>query len=163
MKNIILAISLTLFSTVAFSQNNVSELIQKYKGQKDVSIVTISGNILRFGSEFLEVDDKESKAAKDILEEVDELIILNTQTVSKSNKIRKFANRLVNSGKYEEMTVIDSDGDETTFYGKVKNQVITELFVIVGDNKNETTLISITGKIDPDSVDILLEKTRRVY
>ncbi len=159
MKNIILTISLTLFSTIVFSQNNVTELIQKYKGQKDVSIVTISGSILRMGGELIETDDKEGKAAKDILEEVDELIILNTQTISKGKQIRKFANHLVNSGKYEEMTVTDSDGDETTFYGKVKNQVITELFIIVGDNKDETTLISITGKIDPDSVDTLFTKT----
>jgi signal-transduction protein with cAMP-binding, CBS, and nucleotidyltransferase domain len=159
MRNFILTISLALFSTVAFAQNNVSELIQKYKGNDDVNIVTISGSLLRMGSNFVEADDKESKAAKNIIDQVDELIILNTSSISSGREIRKFANKLVDRGVYEEMMMVDSQGEETTFYGKVRGNKIIELFIITGKNEDETVLISMSGKIDPDSVAVLLQKT----
>lgn len=159
MRNFILTISLALFSTVAFAQNNVSELIQKYKGSDDVNIVTISGSLLRMGSSFVEADDAESKAAKNIIEQVDELIVLNTSSSSRGREIRKFANKLVDRGIYEEMMMVDSEGEETTFYGKVRGNKIIELFIISGEKDDETVLISMSGKIDPNSVAVLLQKT----
>ena len=159
MKNFILTISLALFSTVAFSQNNVEQLVQKFKGHDDVNVVTISGSLLKMGSSFVEVDDEEGKAAKNIIDQVDEMIIVNTSSVSKGRDIRKFAEKQVDKGNYEEMMMVDSDGEEITFFGKVKNKKITELFIIVGEKSDETTLISMSGKIDPKSVYTLLQKT----
>jgi len=159
MKNLILTISLALFSTVAFSQNSVSELIQKFKGNDDVNIVTISGSLLRMGSSFVDADDAESKAAKSIIDQVDEMIIVSTNTISKGREIRRFAEKQVDRGNYEEMMMIDSDGEEITFFGKVKNKKIIELFIIVGEKDDEIVLISMSGKIDPNSVVQLLQKT----
>ena len=159
MKNFILTISLALFSTIAFSQNNVQQLVQKFKGHDDVNVVTISGSLLKMGSSFVEVDDEEGKAAKNIIDQVDEMIIVNTSSVSKGRDIRKFAEKQVDRGNYEEMMMVDSDGEEITFFGKVKNKKITELFIIVGEKSDETTLISMSGKIDPKSVYTLLQKT----
>jgi len=45
MKSFILSMSLVLFSTIAFSQNNVEELVRKYKGHDDVNVVRISGSL----------------------------------------------------------------------------------------------------------------------
>ncbi|MCK5906642.1 MAG: DUF4252 domain-containing protein [Flavobacteriales bacterium] len=159
MKNFILTISLALFSTIAFSQNNVQQLVQQFKGHDDVNVVTISGSLLKMGSSFVESDDEESKAAKNIIDQVDEMIIVNTSSVSKGREIRKFAEKQVDKGNYEEMMMVDSDGEEITFFGKVKNKKITELFIIIGEKSDETTLISMSGSIDPKSVYTLLQKT----
>jgi len=159
MKNFILTLGLALFSTVAFSQNSISELIQKYKGNDDVNIVTISGSLLRMGSNFIDTNDSETKAAKSIIDQVDELIIINANSASKGKEIRKFVKKQVSRGKYEEMMMVDSDGEEVTFYGKVKNKKIVELFIIVGEKAEDTVLISMSGKIDPESVNQLLQKT----
>ena len=159
MKSFILTISLALFSTIAFSQNSVSELIQKYKGNDDVNIVTISGSLLRMGSSFVDTNDAETKAAKNIIDQVDEMIIVNTSSVAKGKEIRKFAEKQVDRGNFEEMMMVDSDGEEITFYGKVKNKKIIELFIIAGEKADETVLISMSGKIDPNSVVQLLQKT----
>lgn len=159
MKNFILTISLALFSTIAFSQSSVSELIQKYKGNDEVNIVTISGSLLKMGSSFVDANDSETKAAKSIIDQVDEMIIVNTSSVSKGKEIRKFANNQVDRGNFEKMMMVDSEGEEITFYGKVKNNKISEIFIISGESANETILISMSGSIDPDSVAQLLQKT----
>ena len=159
MKNFIITISLALFSTMAFSQSNVEQFIKKYQGQDDVNVVTISGSILKMGSSFIDPNDKEAMAAKEIIDQVDQMIIVNTNSVSKGKEIRKFADKQVDKGNYEEMMMVDSEGEEITFFGKVKNNKITELFIIVGEKSNETTLISMSGKIDPKSVYVLLQKT----
>ena len=160
MKNFILTISLTLFSTIAFSQNSVSELVQKYKGNDEVNIVTISGSLLRMGSNFIDTNDSETKTAKNIIDQVDELIIINTNSVSKGREIRKFVKKQVDKGNYEEMMMVDSNGEETTFYGKVRNNKIIELFILVGEKAEDTVVISMSGNIDPESVVQLLQKTR---
>ncbi len=159
MKSFILTISLALFSTIAFSQNSVSELIQKYKGNDDVNIVTISGSILKMGSSFVDEEDADSKAVVKVIDQVDEMIIVNTSSVSKGREIRKFADKQVDKGNFEEMMMVDSEGEEITFYGRVRNKVITELFIIVGEKSDKTVLISMSGKIDPKSVAQLLQKT----
>ena len=158
MKNFILTISIALFSTFAFSQNNVEQLVQKYKGHDDVNVVRISGSLLKMGSSFVDEDD-DTKAAKSIIDQIDEMIIVNTNSISKGREIRKFAEKQVDRGNYEEMMMVDSDGEEITFFGRVKNKKITELFIIVGEKADETTLISMSGKIDPKSVYTLLQKT----
>lgn len=159
MKSFILTISLALFSTIAFSQNSVTELIKKYKGNDDVNIVTISGSLLRMGTSFVDADDAETKAAKSVIDQVDEMIIVNTSAASKVKEIRKFAEKQVDKGNFEEMMMVDSDGEEIIFYGKVKNNKIEELFIIAGEEKDELVLISMTGTIDPSSVAQLLQKT----
>lgn len=159
MKNFILTISLALFSTIAFSQNSVTELIKKYKGNDDVNIVTISGSLLRMGSSFVDSNDAEAVAAMKVIDQVDEMIIVNTSSASKVKEIRKFAEKQVDKGNFEEMMMVDSDGEEIIFYGKVKNNKIEELFIIAGEDKDELVLISITGTIDPSSVAQLLQNT----
>lgn len=157
MKNLILTISLALFSTVAFSQNNIQELIQKYKGQDDINVISINGNMFKMGSNFIDEKDEESKMAKDIASKIDEMIIINTQSTAKGKELSKIVQKLIKSNNYEEMMTIDSEGDEVKFYGKLKNNVIKEFFILVGENK-ETTLISMTGNIDPKQVGALMKK-----
>ena len=159
MKNFILTMSLALFSTIAFSQNSVSELIQKYKGNDEVNIVTISGSLLRMGSSFIDTNDSETKVAKSIIDQVDEMIIINTNSISKGKEIRKFVKKQVDKGNYEEMMMVDSDGEEITFYGKVRKKKIVELFIIVGEKAEDTVLISMSGNINPESVVQLLQNT----
>ena len=158
MKNFILTISIALFSTFAFSQNNVEQLVAKYKGHDDVNVVRISGSLLKMGSSFVSEDD-DTKAAKSVIDQIDELIIVNTNSVSRGKEIRKFAKKQVDKGNYEEMMMVDSGGQEITFFGKVKHKRITELFIIVGEDPRQTTLISMSGKIDPKSVYAILQKT----
>jgi len=159
MKNYILTISLFLFSTLAFSQNSVEQFVKKYKGNDDVNVVTISGSLLKMGAGFVDSEDEQTKAAKNIIDEVDEMIVVNTSSVSKGKEIKKFAKKQVDKGDFEEMMMVDSDGKEINFFGKVKNQKIVELFIIVGDNPEQTTLISMSGNIDPKSVSAILQKT----
>jgi Icc-related predicted phosphoesterase len=159
MKNLLTTIIFTFLSTVSYSQNNVSELIQNFKEQADVNILTISGDLLRLGGNLVDANEEDSKDAKNLLNQVDELIIMNTSSEKKGEEIKKLAKKLVNKNDYEEMMMIDSDGEKINFFGKVKNKKIIELFIIVGSNQEQTILISMSGLIDPDSVYSILKKT----
>ena len=159
MKSFILTISLSLFSIFAFSQSNVEQFVKQYQGHDDVNVITISGSLLKMGTSFVDTKDKEAMAAKTVIDQVDQMIIVNTSSVSKGKEIRKFADKQVDKGNYEEMMMVDSEGKEITFFGKVQKNIITELFIIVGEKPEETILISMSGKIDPKSVYTLLQKT----
>ncbi|MCK5782467.1 MAG: DUF4252 domain-containing protein [Flavobacteriales bacterium] len=158
MKKILFTLSIALFSTLAFSQNNVQELLNKYRGQDDVNIISINGNMFKLGSSFIEETDKESKVAKEIASQIDELNIINTQTKSKGLELSKSVNKLIRTNNYEELMTINSEGEEVKFYGKVKNEKIEEFFILVGEDE-ETTLISMRGKIDSKQISTLLKKT----
>jgi len=56
------------------------------------------------------------------------------------------------------MMMVDSDGEEIKFFGRVKNNKIVELFIIIGEEEDQTTIISMSGTIDPKSVIKLMEK-----
>ena len=157
MKNFILTIGLAIFSTIAFSQNTVSELINKFNGSDDVKIVTISGDLLKMSSS--PIDTNESKSVKNLIDQVDEMVIINTKTASKKKEIRDFVNNLVNNGNYKKNRTAGSSGKEITFYSKTKNKKIVELIMLIGKKAEDTMLISMSGKIDPETVVQLLQKT----
>lgn len=157
MKNLLFTISLALFTTIAFSQNSVQDLVNKYKGQDDINVISISGNMFKLGSSFIDEDDKDAKVAADIAKQIDEMTIINTQSTAKGKELSKVVEKLIKTNNYEEMMTIDSEGDEVKFYGRIENNVIKEFFILVGENR-ETTLISMTGNINPKHVSELMKK-----
>jgi hypothetical protein len=85
------------------------------------------------------------------------MTIINTQSTAKGKELSKVVEKLIKTNNYEEMMTIDSEGDEVKFYGRIENNVIKEFFILVGENR-ETTLISMTGNINPKHVSELMKK-----
>lgn len=150
-------IGLTLFSTFSFAQNNVQELINQYKGHDDVDVISISGSMFKFGSNFIDEDDKDAKAAKDIANQIDEMNIITTDSSERGNELSEVIQKLIRTKNYEEMMTVDSEGEEVKFYGKIENNIIKEFFILVEENR-ETTLISMSGNIDPKQVSEVMKK-----
>ena len=153
-KKILLTFGIALLlSLQGFAQNDaIGKFFSQYENNDKFTVVSVSPRMFKMMSK-IKWDDV-SADVKQTIQQITSLRILTTE----SNGLQYYreAVKKLNVAEYEELMTIKSDGDNIKFLAKEKNNIISELLMLVVGN-DDFVLMSITGNIDLDKISKLGE------
>jgi hypothetical protein len=131
-----------------FSQNDaIGKFFSQYANDDKFTVVSISPKMFKMMSK-IKWDDVDNDT-KQVIQQITSLRILTTET--NGLQYYKEAIQKLNVAEYEELMTVKSDGANVRFLVKEKNNLVSELLMLVG-GKDEFVLMSITGNIDLDKI-----------
>ncbi|MFK7773244.1 MAG: DUF4252 domain-containing protein [Saprospiraceae bacterium] len=150
-----------LFSTIvvlllALSVNAQNDAISKYFDQylddDNFTVVYVSGKMFDMIAkvDIDELKEEEAQAIMDVAKDIKGLRVLVTDVEPK--QYYKQARKLINTDDgYEVLLTVRDKGDNVNFWIKEKDNVIEELFLLVG-SEDEFVLVSFLGKLDLNKI-----------
>lgn len=147
MKTILLLLIVTLFLCSSCEYNpGVSEAFTKYRFKDGVTTITVPGWVIGLAANFGDLEDDE----QELLQRIDKvriLVVEDEELNSDINLHREFSTKINRNNDYEELMTVRDDNEDVTIYGKMDENVITEMVILVGGDDN--ALIYVRGEIDP--------------
>jgi len=156
-----------LFSTIivlllAFSVHAQNDAISKYFDQylddDNFTVVYVSGKMFDMIAkvDIDELQDEEAQIIMDVAKDIKGLRVLVTDIDPK--QYYKQARKLVNTNDgYEVLLTVRDKGDNVNFWIKEKDNVIEELFLLVG-SEDEFVMVSFLGRLDLNKIAQLADK-----
>ncbi len=148
MKNIVFAlfiISLTLVSCV--DNTEVSRAFSKYGSEDGVTTITVPGWLIGIAAKFGDFD-KEEKELLYSIDKVKVLSIENDDLNGRINLTQEFQDKINIHKDFEELLTVNSQDDNVVIFGKIENDVIKEMVLLVGGDDN--ALVYLKGEIKPE-------------
>ena len=147
MKTILLIsiVILVIFSSCEYNPG-VSEAFTKYRFKDGVTTITVPGWVIGLAANFGDLEDDE----QELLQSIDKVRILVVEDEDLNGKINlnnEFSSKINRNGDYEELLTVHDENEDVTIFGKMDEDVITEMVVLVGGDDN--ALIYVRGDIDP--------------
>jgi len=152
MKRWIVFMAMLVPLVLAAQKSPVDKLFEKYANQKGFTTVNISGKLLGFAGK-LDVGDPETGK---MLNNLTGIRILTVEDDELNRKV-DFYQELDNEGffrnnTYESLMDVTEDNQIVRFYAReAEGGKFSELLLVVG-GKDDNTLISIRGLIDPENI-----------
>ncbi len=147
MKTILLLLIVTLFIFSSCEYNpGVSEAFTKYRFKDGVTTITVPGWVIGLAANFGDLQDDEQK----LLQSIDKVRILVVEDEDLNGKINlnnEFSSKINRNSDYEELLTVHDENEDVTIFGKMDEDVITEMVVLVGGDDN--ALIYVRGELDP--------------
>ena len=143
---ILLAAILFLFSSCGY-EPGVSEAFAKYRFKEGVTTITVPGWVIGLAARFGDLE----KSEREILECIDKvrvLVVENDDLNARINLNEEFSRKINTKNDFEELMSVHDPHDDVTIFGKMDDQVITEMVILVGGDDN--ALIYIKGEIKPE-------------
>ena len=148
----ILAILATVFSLFAQAQQS---FFDKYAEMEGVTSVYISKSML---SLLPNVDSTiNGMHIGNIANRLDNIQILSCEEADVTNQLRKETSHINPKNGYEELMRVRENGEKTTIYFKDKKGQKKE-FVLLVDEKDEFTIISIVGDLTLQEIQGMIQK-----
>lgn len=148
----ILTLLLSAFSLFAQAQQS---FFDKYAEMEGVTSVYISKTML---SLLPDIDSTVNGIhIGNIANRLDNIQILSCETADVANKLRKETSHINTKNGYEELMRVREDGEKTTIYFKDKEEDKKE-FVLLVDEKDEFTIISIVGDLTLKEIQGMIQK-----
>jgi hypothetical protein len=125
----------------------VSEAFTKYRFKDGVTTITIPGWVIGIAANFGDIDKNE----RDLLHSIDKvrvLVVEDHELNAKINLHKEFSTKINRNNDYEELLSVQDENDNITIFGKMEENVITEMVILVGGDDN--ALIYVRGEIDPE-------------
>lgn len=148
MKPILLILLAFLFLLSSCEYNpGVSEAFTKYRFKDGVTTITIPGWVIGIAANFGEIDKNE----RDLLHSIDKvrvLVVEDHELNAKINLHKEFSTKINRNNDYEELLSVQDENDNITIFGKMDENVITEMVILVGGDDN--AMIYVKGEIDPE-------------
>ncbi len=141
----LLLATLFLFSSCEYNPG-VSEAFTKYRFKDGVTTITIPGWVIGLAANFGDIDSEERELLHSI-DKVRVLVVEDEELNSSINLHREFSTKINRNKDYEELMSVTDDNESITIFGKMDEEVITEMVVLVGGDDN--ALIYVRGEIDP--------------
>ena len=165
MKKIIFAVLslwLTACSCIAENKhvntNNVINTIGEYKDVSGVQVISVGKLILGLGkfAAKLSVDSEEEKAALEILNCIDKVVVINYEDAAEAQKNELNARFSDLFNQAETILEVKEDGATVKIYGTSVNEgeSIDDLMIFIPE---EYTLICVLGSISADKVGELIK------
>ena len=165
MKKIIFAVLslwLTACSCIAENKhvntNNVINTIGEYKDVSGVQVISVGKLILGLGkfAAKLSVDSEEEKAALEILNGIDKVVVINYEDAAEAQKNELNARFSDLFNQAETILEVKEDGATVKTYGTSVNEgeSIDDLMIFIPE---EYTLICVLGSISADKVGELIK------
>jgi hypothetical protein len=148
-KVILLAIISTFIFTSCNYEPGVTEAFAKYKFKDGVTTVSVPGWLIGMASKFSDL----SRDERVILESIDKIKVLVVDDNSLNARInlhQEFYNRMNRKGDYEELLVVRDNEDNVTVFGKMNEDVIEEMVILVGGSDN--MMVYLKGEIKPEMI-----------
>ena len=156
-----------LFSTIvvlflAVSVNAQNDAISKYFDQylddDNFTVVYVSGKMFDMIAkvDIDELKDEEAQLIMDVAKDIKGLRVLVTDIDPK--QYYKQARKLVSTNDgYEVLLTVRDKGDNVNFWIKENNNIIEELFLLVG-SEDEFVMVSFLGRLDLNKIAQLADK-----
>jgi hypothetical protein len=125
----------------------VSEAFTKYRFKDGITTITIPGWVIGIAANFGDIDKNE----RDLLHSIDKvrvLVVEDHELNAKINLHKEFSTKINRNNDYEELLSVQDENDNITIFGKMEENVITEMVILVGGDDN--ALIYVRGEIDPE-------------
>jgi len=151
MKKLILILAVVLPMAVFAQKSPVDKLFEKYANQKGFTTVNISGKMLGFASQ-IETGDN---ATSEVLSGLNGIRVLTVEDENLNKNINFYAelekDGFFKNNNFEVLMEVTEDDEIVRFLARdAGNGKISDLLLVVGGDEN--TLISISGMIDPKSI-----------
>jgi hypothetical protein len=147
MKTILLFLFATMFLFSSCEYNpGVTEAFTKYRFKDGVTTITVPGWVIGLTANFGEVEKNE----RELLHCIDKVRILVVEDDDLNDKInlhKEFSTKINKNNDYEELMTVREENEDVTIYGKMDENVITEMVILVGGDDN--AMIYVKGEIDP--------------
>lgn len=152
MKKFLLTVAVFIACVGAAQAQTVSQVIEQFKNEKNVSVVNIPKNLLKLG-----INTDNIQIDKDIAENIDQLQVLSIGKITPTvkNKFLKAVKGLKTDG-YEDV-VKANDGDEKAHILVKTVDNIVKSVLIIAVEKDECSLVCIDGSITPEALKKLTE------
>jgi len=137
---------LFLFSSCEYNPG-VSEAFTKYRFKDGVTTITIPGWVIGMAANFGDIDKNE----RDLLHSIDKvrvLVVEDHDLNAKINLHKEFSTKINRDKNYEELLSVQDQNENITIFGKMNENVITEMVILVGGDDN--AMIYVRGEIDPE-------------
>ena len=159
MKSILLFAFASIFLFTSCEYNpGVSEAFTKYRFKEGVTTISIPGWVIGMTAKFADLNREE----RELLESIDKvrvLVIENEELNSDINLHHEFSAKINRNNDYEELMTVNDIKENVTIYGKMHEDVITEMVVLVGGEDN--ALIYLRGEIDPKLINGVVNSKER--
>jgi len=149
--------SLFLFSSCEYNPG-VSEAFTKYRFKEGVTTITVPGWAIRVASKFVDDDDNISELLSSI-DKVRVLVVENEELNADINLHEEFSSKINKNNDFDELMTVTDDNENITIFGKMSENVITEMVVLVGGDDN--ALIYVRGEIDPKLINDVVKTSDR--
>lgn len=139
---------LFLFSSCEYNPG-VSEAFTKYRFKDGVTTITIPGWVIGMAANFGDIDKNE----RDLLHSIDKvrvLVVEDHELNAKINLHKEFSTKINRNKDYEELLSVQDQNENITIFGKMNENVITEMVILVGGDDN--AMIYVRGEIDPETL-----------
>lgn len=159
MKYLLSIITMLLLTISVQAQNDAIErYFDKYLDDENFTVVFVSGKMFDMIAkiDIDELKDEEAQVIMDVAKDIKGLRVLVTEETPREyyREARKMIN--TNDG-YEVLLTVRDKGDNVNFWIKETNNVIEELFLLVG-GEDEFVLVSFMGKLDLNKIAQLADK-----
>jgi hypothetical protein len=137
--------TLLLFSSCDYNPG-VSEAFTKYRFKDGVTTITIPGWVIGMAANFGDMEKNE----RELLHSIDKVRVLVVEDEDLNGKINlheEFSTKINRNNDYEELMTVHDENESITILGKMNENVITEMVILVGGEDN--ALIYLKGEIDP--------------
>ena len=148
----ILALLTTVFSLFAQAQQS---FFDKYADMEGVTSVYISKSMLKLLPEMS--GSINGVYVGNLANRLDNIQILSCDELETISKLRKETDKINTTNGYEELMRVREDGEKTTIYFKEKRGKKKE-FVLLVDEKDELTIISIVGDLTLKEIQGMIKK-----
>lgn len=158
MKKIILLASLFAATSIAFSQADaLTMFFEKYEGKSGFTSVNVSEKLFALAASATPVDQADVKELVEGIKGVKVLAFENSEGNIKSIELFSEAQKLLPSGKYEELMTVNSDGEQVIMLGKTTSDSVIEEMILLVQDEEEFVLVWINGIIDMKNISKLSE------
>lgn len=140
------ALIVVLFSSCSY-EPGVSEAFNKYRFKDGVATVSVPGWLIHLAANVGDLEEHE----KELLESIDKVKVIAVEDDNLNKKIDlhdEFYKRISENESFEELMVVRNPDENVTIFGRMDDDVIKELLVLVGGDDN--ALIYVKGEISPE-------------
>lgn len=147
-------ISIFVFTSCE-EDSGVSKAFLKYSYRSGVTTVTVPGWLIGMASTFGDLEEEERELL-DNIDKVKVLTIEDNDLNARVNLHEEFYSKINSDNSFEELLVVREDGENITIFGKMDENVIREMIVLVGGDDN--TMVYLKGEINPEQINNIVRK-----
>ena len=156
MKRLFLLPVLFLFLfTSCDDETGVSGAFTKYRFKDGVTTITVPGWLIHSAAMWGDLDREE----RDLLRSIDKVKILTIEDKelnARSNLHKEFYETVREREDLEELLVVRDGNEQVTIFGKVDEDSIEEMLILVGGDDN--AIIYLKGKLKPELITNLMNE-----
>lgn len=143
MRNLIIILLFAVALPAVHAQRSVSRFMDKYYDKEDVTIVDMSGFMLKVAAKFLDEEN-----GKEILASINRLqvMVMDGENHVKQQELAAFKKTLTKSGDFEPLMMVRDGRTTVDFLINEKDGVVKNILLLVSDD-SEFILLNLRGKL----------------